>query len=500
MSIGAAFRIESGMNLLNLKKQELIERIRDLEKEIEKLTQKAHLSPLLDSIRTIVIVIDIDGRFKYTTPSVEWLLGYHEEDLEERKFFDFIHPEDLEKIDSVFRLLKQSSGSSLLLPEFRFIHKRGAWIYLEGDVTNRLHDNAIPGLIMNLDDVSQRKLFELDYARLLGAVRISSDGFFLSDNEGNIIFINDAAMQLLGASSKGEVIGKNIAVFVPGEDLKRLQGDVRTRGGQIRSAEHRFITIQGDAIPVETSIAVMNDTERRSIGFVFISRDISERKRVEAEIEKYRYHLEELVGARTAELNRSMDRLRSILEGVIQSMGYALESRDQYTAGHQRRVADLACAIAKEMGLPEQTVEGIRFAALLHDIGKIYVPSEILNKHGRLDEIEYMLIKKHPQVGYDILKSIDFPWPIAEIVYQHHEKLDGSGYPRGLKNGEILLEARIISVADVMEAMTVDRPYKIGLVIDAALEELINKRGILFDEHVVDACVRLFQEKQYRFF
>jgi putative two-component system response regulator len=176
-----------------------------------------------------------------------------------------------------------------------------------------------------------------------------------------------------------------------------------------------------------------------------------------------------------------------------------LESRDQYTAGHQRRVTEVACGIAKIMGLPEDVIEGIRMASMIHDVGKIYVPSEILNKHGKLDDAEFMLIKKHPQVGYDILKSIDFPWPIAEIVYQHHEKLNRSGYPRGLQGDQILLEAKILCVADVVEAMTIDRPYKAGLGLDSALKELEMNQGLLYDPQVVTACITLFRCQGYRF-
>jgi putative two-component system response regulator len=243
----------------------------------------------------------------------------------------------------------------------------------------------------------------------------------------------------------------------------------------------------------------MKDSDKKNIGFVFISRDIGDRKSVEAEIDRYRYHLEEIVDARTSELSESMKKLRGNLEGIIQSMGYVLESRDQCTAGHQRRVTDVACGIAKVMELPENVVDGIRMASMIHDVGKIYVPSEILNKYGKLDEAEFMLVKKHPQIGYDILKSIDFPWPIAEIVYQHHERLDSSGYPRGLHGEEILLEAKILCVADVVEAMLSNRPYKSGLGLDSVLSEIELKKGSLYEPDVVDACISLFRNTGYRF-
>ncbi len=180
-------------------------------------------------------------------------------------------------------------------------------------------------------------------------------------------------------------------------------------------------------------------------------------------------------------------------------MRLTIEMRDPYTAGHQRRVSKLSCAIAQDMGLPQEQIEGIRMAGDIHDLGKIYVPAEILSKPGQLTDIEFSIIRTHSQVGYDILKSIEFPWPLAQIIYQHHERLDGSGYPNNLKNGEILLEARIISVADVAEAMSSHRPYRPSHGMEKALKEIAQHRGRLYDAAVVDCCLRLFREKGFSF-
>jgi len=175
-----------------------------------------------------------------------------------------------------------------------------------------------------------------------------------------------------------------------------------------------------------------------------------------------------------------------------------VEMRDPYTAGHQQRVAQLAAAIAAEMGLPEEQAHAIHLAGIVHDLGKIQVPAEILSKPGKLSEIEFSLIKIHPQAGYDILKGIDFPWPIADMVLQHHERMDGSGYPQGLKGDAILLEARILSVADVVEAISAHRPYRPGLGIDIALDEIASNRSKYYDPQVADACICLFRERGYR--
>ena len=215
------------------------------------------------------------------------------------------------------------------------------------------------------------------------------------------------------------------------------------------------------------------------------------------ELNRLRNHLEELVGERTAELKESERKLRTSLIDSITALAATVEMRDPYTAGHQRRVAQLAIAIAKELRLAEEQIEGIQLAGVVHDVGKIQIPAEILSKPGRLTPLEFELIKQHAQSGYEILKSIDFPWPIAQIVLQHHERLNGSGYPQALKGDQILLEAKIIAVADVVESMTSHRPYRPGLGIDAALQEIALNKGKLYEPSAVDACIRLFQEQGY---
>ncbi len=203
--------------------------------------------------------------------------------------------------------------------------------------------------------------------------------------------------------------------------------------------------------------------------------DITERKRAEEE------------------RKQSSEKLQRALEETVNALALAAEMRDPHTAGHQRRVTQLACAIAKEMGLPEEQIYGIRMAGMIHDIGKIHIPAETFSKPSRLTETEFAMIKNHPQVGYAILKEIKFPWPVAQIVLQHHERMNGSGYPQGLKGEDILLEARILGVADVVEATSSHRLYRPDLGIDKALEEISQKRGILYDPKVVDACLRLFK-------
>ncbi len=229
----------------------------------------------------------------------------------------------------------------------------------------------------------------------------------------------------------------------------------------------------------------------------FRREELLARVRTHIELNRLRHHQEVIVEERTRSLRKSEARLKSTLLESITAMAAIVELRDPYTAGHQRRVAQLASAIAGELGWSEQKVEGLNMAGVVHDLGKIRVPAEILSKPGTLSEIEFSMIQQHSQAGYDILKEIDFPWPIAEFVLQHHERLDGSGYPHGLKGDEILPETRILSVADVFEAMASHRPYRPGFGIETALKEIEANRGTLFDPDVVDATLLLFREKGY---
>ena len=187
------------------------------------------------------------------------------------------------------------------------------------------------------------------------------------------------------------------------------------------------------------------------------------------------------------------------LDDTIKTLASIVETRDPYTSGHQKRVVHLVIAIAKELGFSQEKIEAIKTAAQLHDIGKMNIPTSILARPGKISAIEYEMIKTHCQLGYAVLKNIEFPWPIADIILQHHEKLDGSGYPNGLKAKEIMLEARIITVADVVEAMSSHRPYRPALGIDRALKEIVKNKGKLYDSKIVDICVELFKKKKFKF-
>lgn len=222
--------------------------------------------------------------------------------------------------------------------------------------------------------------------------------------------------------------------------------------------------------------------------------------RVQTHLRLYRMqqNLESIVVERTEALRKSYDEIRrsqhlyrAILEQMVQAFALTVENRDLYTAGHQRHVAELAAAIASRLALPRERVEGLRFGAMIHDIGKIHVPAQILNRPGPLNPAEFSLIKTHPEVGHNIVHDVEFPWPVAQLILQHHERLDGSGYPLGLKGDEIIEEARILAVADVVDAMASHRPYRPALGLAAALDEMKKDRGTRYDEAVVNAVVKL---------
>jgi PAS domain S-box-containing protein len=300
----------------------------------------------------------------------------------------------------------------------------------------------------------------------------SMDAIMLTIPDGSIINVNPEACRMLGY--KADELMALVRNKVTDTTDPRLAAalEERARTGKFKG-EVSFIRKDGTRFPCEISSVIYKDSEGNDRASMII-RDITERIQRE-------------------------ENLRKVINGIINALVLAVEARDPYTAGHQRRVAQLALALGKEMNLTAVQVEGIAVAASIHDIGKISVPADILSKPAVLNEIEYQMVKIHPVAGYRILKDIEFPWPIASIVLQHHERLDGSGYPDGLKGKEILLESRIVSVADVVEAIASHRPYRPAFGINIAIEEISQKRGILYDPDAVDACLKLFNEKGFKF-
>jgi PAS domain S-box-containing protein/putative nucleotidyltransferase with HDIG domain len=301
--------------------------------------------------------------------------------------------------------------------------------------------------------------------------------------KGEFTYINPAIETILGYKSE-EILGKYFGDIAKKEDALRYDKAFQeVRNGKQTIKEDIVILIHKDGSERYFSIsgAPSFDSKNNFIGLVGILKDLTDIRKSEME------------------LKRSFEKLESVMSSTIDAISIIVESRDPYTAGHQRRVTQLATAIAGDMGLSDEKIDLIRMGSLIHDIGKIYIPAEILTKPTRLNDIELSLIKSHPLVGYNILKQVDFIPAIVDMVYQHHEKIDGSGYPLGISGDEILLESRIITVADMVEAMASHRPYRAAMGTKAALEKIKQQRGITLDASAVDTCLKLFEEKGFKF-
>jgi PAS domain S-box-containing protein len=312
--------------------------------------------------------------------------------------------------------------------------------------------------------------------RYRGIFEDAQEGIFRLMPEGKMIMANQAMANMLGYESIEEGLASITDMvrqhYVNPEDRDKLKEMIEEHGF-VKGYETQLYRKNGSVIWISMTMHAVRDEKGHILYYDGIDEDITNRK-------------------------ESADRIRKALRATVQAIAVIVETRDPYTAGHQRRVADLARAIATEMNLSVNQIDGIRIAAAIHDIGKISIPAEILSKPTKLTKIEFSLIKTHSQSGYDILKDIDFPWPVARTVLEHHERMDGSGYPRNMKGDEILMGARIIAVSDVVEAMASHRPYRPGLGIDAALNEIEKNKGIFYDNAVADACLKLFREKGYQ--
>jgi len=314
------------------------------------------------------------------------------------------------------------------------------------------------------------------YAQLFYA---TTDPIMVHDLDGNCIYANEHAFRFYGYNEE-ELLRINLYALNAPEHVKNVEANIKDlpEEGQL-TFESAHICKDKPSTPVEVTSRIIESGGRKLI--VSAVHDITALKRT------------------AEELRQTSDRLRRTIEGAINAIALTTEIRDPYTAGHQQHVSRLACFIGRELGLSEIQIEGMRVAGMLHDIGKIYVPAEILSRPGRLRQNEINLVKDHVQVGYDLLNTIEFPWPVAQIVLQHHERMNGSGYPFGLSGDEIVIEAKIMSVADVVEAMASHRPYRPALSIEEALLEILQQRGTLYFPEAVDACVSIFAQKRFTF-
>ncbi len=355
--------------------------------------------------------------------------------------------------------------------------KSGAHDYIGKDSRHRL----IPAIERELREAAlrqERRRTEERYRqseekfRLL--VESAPDAIFVQIG-GCFAYVNPSAVRLFGGESAEQLLGRPLMERISPDhreifrERRRLLTEERQK---VPPMVQKYLKLDGSVIHVEASAVPFSyNNESGSLAYL---RDITERMLVEEK------------------LTESRESLRKALGATVEAIALMVETRDPYTAGHQRRVSDLAGAIAEQTGIDADGLESIRMAGMIHDIGKISVPAEILSKPVRLSEIEISLIRVHPQAGYEILKDIEFPWAIAQIIRQHHERMDGSGYPQGLRGDQVCFEARILAVADVVEAMASHRPYRPGLGLESALKEISANKGSMYDERVVNACLEVF--------
>jgi len=340
-----------------------------------------------------------------------------------------------------------------------------------------------PQIAISLKNAMSYEMIREREERFRSLSENSPDIIYTLGTDGAFTYVNPAWERIMGYRT-ADAIGKYFINFAKQEDIRtyiRLFKMVWDERQTIRDEVGTLVHRDGSDRHFSLSGAPNVDAEGRVTGIVGTFKDITDLKRSQKELE------------------RSFLKLKNALDVTIKAISMIVEARDPYTSGHQERVARLSTAIAKEMGLSEETVTAIRMAALLHDIGKINVPAEILSKPTRLNDIESGMIRTHPRVGYNILKTIEFPFPVEKIVLQHHERMDGSGYPAGLQGDDIILEARILGVSDVVESMASHRPYRPALGVEEALAEISRNRGTSFDPRVVDACLKVFQEKEFSF-
>jgi PAS domain S-box-containing protein len=486
-------------SLLKVKEyNELMSHYREeLESEVIRRTEELKQAflfqqQLIDALPVPVFYKDAEGRYLGCNRSFEKFFGQKRErvtgksayELCPKKFADQYHKKDLALLQNPGIQLYESTVKDADGVVHEVIFHRATFPNTDG---------SVGGLIGAILDITERKKAE-------EVLRESEKKYrLLADNVDDIIFVLDMDLYYIYVSPSV----KTMREYEPEEMLNQSFLDSLTPSSQdlamktvaevmalekstdgkmniSRTLQLEMIRKNGTVVWTEMKFSLLRDEDQRPVGILGVARDITERKQAEEE------------------LRQTLDSLGKAFRTTIQVMVSAVETRDPYTAGHQVRTADLAGAIAVEMRLLPDRIIGIRMAGSIHDIGKLSIPAEILSKPSKLTTIEFSLIKEHSRHGYEMLKDVESPWPLAEIVYQHHERMDGSGYPRNLKGDEILMEARVMAVADVVEAMASHRPYRSALGIDAALAEIENNRGELYDAEVVDTCLKLFREKNFQ--
>jgi PAS domain S-box-containing protein/putative nucleotidyltransferase with HDIG domain len=460
---------------------------------------------VLDEIQDGYFEVDLAGTFTMVNSMICHELGYTREELIGLNYKARAPKEDVPRIFSIFHEVYRT-GEPNRGYDFQITRKDGSVLYTETSVSLLRNERGEPVGFRGISrDITERKraekaLQESDQ-RHRAFIANSSEGIWrleldqpvstsLPDDEqieqilkyAYVAECNDAIARMYGYENAQVFIGTRVSRFTTMDDPldRQFLRALLLSGYSLADVESHTVDRQGKHRWFSNTLTGVLDNGLLVRGWG-VRRDITERKQVEEN------------------LAESYEALRRTLDGSIKSIAKMVEMKDPYTTGHQQRVAELASAIAREMGLPAEQVKYIYMAGLIHDIGKLYVPADILSKPGKLTQIELAMIHTHSQGSYDILTEIEFPWPLAQIAWQHHERLDGSGYPQGLSGDDILPEAKILAVSDVVEAMASYRPYRPALGIDRALEEIELNRGILYGAEAADICLDLFRQKGFNF-
>jgi PAS domain S-box-containing protein/putative nucleotidyltransferase with HDIG domain len=438
---------------------------------------------LIETSSSGVAVADETGILTMVNDRLCQIYGFSRDEVVGRQFFDFVHPDDRDRIMNDF-LGAVETARTLPAIEFRGRRKDGSNIWLFTNPSALVIEGRLAGFSVIIQDITSLK--QAEYALKESELRYRSlfhynpAMTFALDRQGNFTSVNAAAVNISGYSEE-EALKMNFIHVIPPEYTETvIQHNAGSLNGEPQSYEAAFIAKDGRKIDIQiTGIPIIIDGN--VTGVYGIAEDITGRKKA------------------AEDLKMALEKASSTLDGTIEAIAMMSELRDPYTAGHQRMVSQLAVAIAEELGLEQNRIQDLTVAGLLHDVGKVYVPSEILSKPGKLTSLELGLAKAHAEASYNIVRSIKFSGPIAHIVWQHHERIDGSGYPQGLVGDQIILEARILAVADVVEAMVSHRPYRPAMGLDKALDEITRNRAVLYDAQAVDACLSLFNEKGFKF-
>jgi len=456
--------------------------------EEEFLKSKEKYRTILENIEEGYYEVDLAGNFTFFNDSMCQILGFPREEMTSIGSRQLTDKENAKKLFETFDDVYKTRQPAKAL-DWWITGKDGNKKYIEASVSLLKDKSGKPkGFRGIVHDITERKKMEeklreseANYRQLF---ETSPAAIYRIDyKRGRFIKANELFCEYLGCSQ--EEINTLSPYDILTEESKKLfleRMEKIALGMEVpNTVEFEGFDKKGNQWTLQLYIKNIYDIEGHVVAADVVAHDVTERKKAEET------------------LRLTLGNLRKAHRATIKVLVSVVKMRDPYTSGHQIRSTDLARAIATEMGLPQEKIDGIRLAGSIHDIGKLSVPSEILSKTTKLTKNEFALIKEHPQIAYEMLKNIESPWPLAEIVYQHHERINGNGYPRNLKVDEILIEARIIGVADVVEAMASHRPYRPALGINAALEEIERNKGILYDDAVADTCLKLFREKDFKF-